>query len=234
MLTNNEIKTIKSLREKKFRDSLGLFVVEGEKLVREALASGLEVVKIVKREDEGDAVMARISSLSSPSPILAVLKKPTPEAIGAPNGLCLALDSIRDPGNLGTIMRIADWFGVERIYASLDTVDVYNPKVIQASMGTIFRKNLIYCNLPELCRHFTASGMQVFGTFLEGDNIYECSLPKEGLIIMGNEADGISAEVAAELSQRLNIPNFSKGVGAESLNVASATAVTLSEFRRRC
>jgi TrmH family RNA methyltransferase len=233
MLTNNEIKKIKSLREKKFRDSLGLFVVEGEKMVQEALSSGFEIVKIVRCEDEGDAVMARISSLSTPSPILAVVKKPSIDAVEKPEGLCLALDSIRDPGNLGTIMRIADWFAVERIYASPDTVEVYNPKVIQASMGTIFRKILNYCNLPELCKSFASSGMQVFGTFLEGENIYECELPKEGLIIMGNESDGISPEVSAEVSRRLTIPSFAKGAGAESLNVASAAAVILSEFRRR-
>ena len=118
MLTNNEIKKIKSLRKKKFRDILGLFVVEGEKMVQEALSSGFEIVKIVRCEDEGDAVMARISSLSTPSPILAVVKKPSIDAVEKPEGLCLALDSIRDPGNLGTIMRIADWFGIERIFAS--------------------------------------------------------------------------------------------------------------------
>jgi len=233
LLSKNEIKTIRSLREKKFRDSFGLFVVEGEKMVREALDSGLEVVRVVRREDEGEETMARLSSFSTPPPVLAVVRKPAPSVPGTPGGLCLALDTVRDPGNLGTIMRIADWFGVDRIYASPGTVEVYNPKVIQASMGAIFRKELVYCDLPLLCESFAAAGLKVFGTFLDGQDIYTSELPSEGLIVMGNEADGISPEVAARVGVRLTIPTFAKGPGAESLNVAVATAVTVSEFRRR-
>lgn len=233
MLSKNEIKTIRSLREKKFRDSFGLFVVEGEKMVREALGSGLEVVRMVRREEEGEETMARLSSFTTPPPVLAVVRKPAPSLPGTPGGLCLALDSVRDPGNLGTILRIADWFGIDRVYASAGTVEIYNPKVIQASMGAVFRKEVVYCDLPALCESFAAASLKVFGTFLGGENIYTSSLPSEGLIVMGNEADGISPEVAAKVGVRLTIPSFAKGPTAESLNVAVATAVTVSEFRRR-
>lgn len=233
MLSNMEIKRIRSLREKKFRDALGLFVVEGDKMVAEALSSGMEVVRVVRKEDVGEAVMSRISSLSTPPPSLSVVRMPLPSGPGKPEGLCLALDSIRDPGNLGTILRLSDWFGVDSIFASPDTVEAYNPKVIQASMGAIFRKRLIYCNLPDLCRSFTAASLPVFGTFLDGHDIYSTALSKEGLIVMGNEADGISPEVEREITMRLTIPSFAAGPTAESLNVAVATAITLSEFKRR-
>lgn len=228
-----EIKQVRSLREKKFRDESGLFFVEGEKMVSEALASGFEVVKIYRRDEVGEKVMERLSALSTPSPALAVLKQKQAE-IPAPGGLCLALDAVRDPGNLGTIMRLADWFGISTIYASEDTADVYNPKVIQASMGSVFRKRPVYTDIPQLCREFKAAGMEVFGTFLGGDNIYRADLPEEGLIVMGNEAHGISEAVAREVSRRITIPSFFEGAqGPESLNVAIAAALTVSEFKRR-
>lgn len=233
MLSANDIKTIRSLREKKYRDSFGLFVVEGEKMVREALSSGLAVERVIRREEVGDKTMERLSGLSSPPPVMAVVRQPSDEAPGKPCGLCLALDSIRDPGNLGTILRIADWFGIDTVFASSDTVEVFNPKVIQASMGTIFRKRPIYCDLPSVCESFASSSLEVFGTFLEGEDIYSCELASEALIVMGNESDGVSPEVAARVTRRLTIPSFSKGAHAESLNVAVATAVTVSEFRRR-
>ena len=122
---------------------------------------------------------------------------------------------------------------MDSIYASPDTVEAFNPKVIQASMGAIFRKRLIYCNLPELCRSFAAASLPVFGTFLNGQDIYSAALPKQGLVVMGNEADGISPEVEREITLRLTIPSFAAGPTAESLNVAVATAITLSEFKRR-
>lgn len=229
-ISNNEIKRIRSLREKKFRDALGLFVVEGEKMVAEAMESGLEVETVLRRDDIGPEAMSRISSQNSPSPVLAVVRKPAPHFHPA-KGLCLGLDSVRDPGNLGTILRIADWFGVECIFASQDCVEVYNPKVVQASMGAIFRKPVIYCDLPEKCREFRAAGMHVFGTFLDGSDIYGSALEADGLVIMGNEADGISPAVGAECTRRLTIPSF--GGGAESLNVSVACGIVLSEFRRR-
>lgn len=233
MLSNAQIKLIRSLREKKFRDAEGLFVVEGEKMVREALASEFEVLAVVRKEEVGENVMSRISSLSTPSPVLAVVRQRAMSALPPPGGLCLALDAVRDPGNLGTILRTADWFGADVVYASPDTAELYNPKVIQASMGAIFRKSLIYCDLPSLCGSFSKAGLKVFGTFLGGEDIYGTSLPSEGLIVMGNEANGISPQVSAGVTVRLTIPSFAKGPTAESLNVAAATAVILSEFKRR-
>ncbi len=234
MITNAEIKHVRSLREKKFRDVCGEFVVEGEKMVREALASGMEVVAVWTVGEIGESAMSRISQLSTPSPVLAVVKKPLaqrlPEQPG--RGLYLALDAVRDPGNLGTIIRIADWFGVSTVFVSEDCVEQYNPKVVQASMGSVFRVRLIAAGIPEVCRRFRAAGMPVFGMVLDGQDIYGESLEAEGLVVMGNESSGISPEVRAELDRGLLIPSFGAG-GAESLNVAVATAVTLSEFRRR-
>ena len=231
-ITQAEIKQIRSLREKKFRDAYGLFVVEGEKMVQEALMSGFEVVRVWRREEIGDAAMERISQLSSPSPVLAVVSRPEPAGIVLQPSLCLGLDGIRDPGNLGTILRIADWFGVETVFVSDDCVDLYNPKVIQSSMGSIFRVRVVTADLADLARRFREAGMRVYGTFLDGNDLYRETLRPEGLVVMGNEAAGIRPEVAAAVDARLLIPSFGRS-GAESLNVAAATAVTLSEFRRR-
>ena len=228
-LSSKDIKLIRSLREKKYRDELGLFIVEGEKMVAEAASSGLQIVMTVRRDEVGESVMERISTCSSPSPVLAVVRKPAPSSHPA-SGLCLALDSVRDPGNMGTILRLADWFGVDCIFASPDSVEIFNPKVVQASMGAIFRKKLIYCDIAAKCEEFRAAGLEVFGTFLKGENIYKTVLPAEGLVVMGNEANGISDAVAANCSRRLTIPSF--GGGAESLNVSIAAAVVVSEFKR--
>ena len=227
-LSNNEIRMIRSLREKKFRDELGLFTVEGEKMVAELGGTDLEIVKLVRRDEVGEKVMERISSCNTPSPVLAVVRKPAPAFHGA-SGLCLALDSVRDPGNMGTILRLADWFGLDCVFASPDSVEVFNPKVVQASMGAIFRKKLIYCDIAAKCREFRSAGLEVFGTFLNGENLYESALPAEGLIVLGNESNGISDAVAAECSSRLTIPSF--GGGSESLNVSIAAAITVSEFK---
>ena len=228
-LSSKDIKLIRSLREKKYREELGLFIVEGEKMVAEAASSGLQTVMTVRRDEVGESVMERISTCSSPSPVLAVVRKPAPSSHPA-SGLCLALDSVRDPGNMGTILRLADWFGVDCIFASPDSVEIFNPKVVQASMGAIFRKKLIYCDIAAKCEEFRAAGLEVFGTFLKGENIYKNVLPAEGLVVMGNEANGISDAVAANCSRRLTIPSF--GGGAESLNVSIAAAVVVSEFKR--
>ena len=228
-LSNKDIKLIRSLREKKFRDESGLFTVEGEKMVAEASASGFEIVMTVRRDEVGEALMERISACSSPSPVLAVVRKPAPATHPA-SGLCLALDSVRDPGNMGTILRLADWFGVDCIFASPDSVEIYNPKVVQASMGAIFRKKLIYCDIAAKCKEFRSAGLEVFGTFLKGEDIYKTELPAEGLIVMGNEANGISEAVASACSRRLTIPSF--GGGAESLNVSIAAAIVVYEFKR--
>ena len=231
-MTNADIKYVRSLREKKFRDEYGLFTVEGEKMVKEAVDSSFDVVDIYRKEDIGEDAMARISSFSTPSPVLAVVRQKHWEKPSLDSGLFLALDSVRDPGNMGTIIRLADWFGIEAVFASEDSVELYNPKVIQSTMGAIFRKKVIFCSIPDLCDEFRGLGREVYGTFLDGENIYTRHLDKEGLVIMGNESNGISDEVRTKVSGKLLIPSFAKGPTAESLNVAVATAITLSEFRR--
>ena len=182
--------------------------------------------------------MARISQLTHPSPALAVVRQPAPLLFDmCSDELVLALDGIRDPGNLGTIIRIADWFGIRQILASEDTVEVYNPKVVQATMGAIFRVHVYYIDLPSILRARTSksTAVPVYGTFLEGDNIYSAPLTRGGVIVMGSEANGISPEVAATVTARLFIPPFpSDSRTSESLNVAVATAITCAEFRRRC
>lgn len=234
-LSSSEIKHIRSLSQKKFRDRTGQFVVEGQKMYSEAVENGFEVVSVYRKDEIGEEQMSRISALDSPSPVLAVLRMPIParEFSISERGLYLALDSVRDPGNLGTIMRICDWFGVDGIFASPDTVDQFNPKVVQGSMGTIFRKHVHYCDLAALCRQFTAKGLPVHGTFLDGEDIYTTLKSPVGLVVMGNESRGVSPEIANLCTSRLLIPSFAAGTHAESLNVAVATAVTVSEFKRK-
>lgn len=246
-ISNNEIRRVKSLQQKKFRDESGLFIVEGEKMVHEAVDSPFEVQDIYRKDEIGADSMSRISALSSPSPVLAVVRKPEDSVIEdarqllpliAGGGLFLALDAIRDPGNLGTILRIADWFGIDAVFASKDTVDVFNPKVVQATMGAIFRVKMHYVDLPALFELVREAQGKIFGTFLDGKNMYERDLDsgKEhpSVIVIGNEANGISDEVAALVSDRLYIPPYPQdSPGSESLNAAIATAITVAEFRRR-
>ena len=239
MISKAEIKRIHALRAKKQRDESGLFVVEGEKLVAEALASGFEIDNVYRIEDIGREAMERITMLSSPSPALAVVRIPGApsladiDALVASRPLCLALDSVRDPGNLGTIVRIADWFGIDAIFASEDTVELYNPKTVQATMGAIFRRKVIYCDVAAVARRFSGAGMPVYGTFLDGEDIYTQDLAASGLIVMGSESNGIGPEVGAAVTRRLYIPPYPRdAAGSESLNVAIATAITCALFRR--
>ena len=245
-ISNNEIKRIKALQQKKFRDDTGLFVVEGEKMVAEAVASGFIVENVYYREEIGQEAMGRISALSSPSPVLAVVRKPSDIYVEdasaggmlSDKGLYLGLDTIRDPGNLGTILRIADWFGIDAVFATRDTVDVFNPKVVQATMGAIFRVKMHYVNLPELSQTILSKEGKVYGTFLDGKNMYQRDLDtgadKPVMIVIGNESEGISATMAKLVSDRLYIPPYpSDSPGSESLNAAIATALTVAEFRRR-
>ncbi len=246
-ISANEIKRVRSLSDKKFRDRYGLFCVEGEKMVDEALRSGFDVETVYRKDEIGEEQMGRISSLSSPSPVLAVVSKPQDinlssdaalsDALGQ-SGLYLALDSIRDPGNLGTILRVADWFGIDAVFAAPDTVDVFNPKVVQATMGAIFRVKFHYAEIPALCRAAVSAGGNVYGTFLDGSDMYEKQLnpgkDSPSVIVIGNESNGISSEVAGLVSDRLYIPPYPKNdTGSESLNAAVATAITVAEFRRR-
>jgi len=236
-LSSSEIRRIRSLSQKKFRDESGLFVVEGEKMVSEALASSFEVVDVLREEEIGRSQMERISLLSSPSPCLAIVRKPLEDIEGETaipgKGLYLALDSIRDPGNLGTILRTADWFGVDAVYASGDTVELYNPKVVQSTMGAVFRVKFIVTELADFLGRFSSSGGKVIGTLLEGEDIYSCDLSSHGapiVMVTGNESRGISDMVRGTLTQAVRIPSYREG--SESLNASIATAVALSEIQR--
>lgn len=233
--SKNDIKIIKSLNMKKYRDLEGLFVVEGEKMVSEAQSSGADIAAIYRTAEIGEELMKKMTLLSSPSPALAVIRKPKfeEEPVG---GLMLALDSVRDPGNMGTILRLADWFGIDRIYASKDCVDIYNPKAIQASMGSIFRKKVNYIDLKKLLQVCRSSSVPVYATTLDGENIHSKKLNKEkALILMGSENNGVSPELLAMVNERLFIPPYpieSLGHTSESLNVAIATAIICYEFRK--
>ena len=245
-ISKNEIKKIRSLAQKKFRDELGLFTVEGEKLVAEALASSFQVENVYRRDEIGEEAMSRITMLASPSPVLAVVRKPEDchiaggslrEAIG-PTGLYLGLDVIRDPGNLGTIVRVADWFGADAVLAAEGTVDIFNPKVVQATMGAVFRVKFHYVNLPEAANAVLEKGGKVYGTFMDGRNLYkeelETGADSPVMVVTGNEADGISPEMESLVSGRIAIPPYpADEPGSESLNAAVATAITVAEFRRR-
>jgi len=246
-ISNNEIKKVKALSQKKFRDESGLFIVEGEKMVDEAVRSSFAVEKVYEADVIGEDAMARITSLSSPSPVLAVVRKPSDiyienveelDTLLSQGGLFLALDTIRDPGNLGTILRIADWFGVKAVFATRDTVDVFNPKVVQATMGAIFRVRMHYVDLPAVSEAVLSHGGRIFGTFLDGENMYSKVLDNgdisPSMIVIGNESNGISGSMSALVTDRLYIPPYpADQPGSESLNAAIATAITVAEFRRR-
>lgn len=247
-ISSNEIKRVKALQQKKFRDEAGLFVVEGEKMVEEARKSPFRVNAVYRRDEIGDEAMKRISALASPSPVLAVVSKPEDIYIDdcmslsgllSKGGLYLALDTIRDPGNLGTILRIADWFGIDAVFAAKDTVDVFNPKVVQSTMGAIFRVRMHYVDLPSISDMMLDLGGRIYGTFLDGQNIYSRPLDTgvdgiPSMIVIGNESEGISKAMAAKVSDRLYIPPYpADDPGSESLNAAVATAITVAEFRRR-
>ena len=246
-ISNNEIKRLKSLQQKKFRDEYGLFAVEGEKMVEEAVSSPFHVETVYRKDEIGEEAMKRISSLASPSPSFAVVRKPSDIYVDNPatlremlkkGGLYLGLDTIRDPGNLGTILRIAEWFGIDAVFAAADSVDVFNPKVVQATMGAIFRVKMHYVDLPALSQVLLEEGGQIYGTFLDGLNIYGRELATGEdfpvMIVIGNESEGISDKMAALTTDRLYIPPYpADNPGSESLNAAVATAVTVAEFGRR-
>ncbi len=238
MLSKSQIKLITSLKQKKYRQQFGFFVVEGVKTIRELLQSDLELHKLyatasfnIDAKDEviiSDSDLKRISFLTTPNKALAIFKIPESKPIDN-SGLIVALDSIRDPGNLGTIIRLCDWFGVKELICSKETVDCFNPKVIQATMGSITRVNVSYMNLVPFLRGIETS---VFGAFMEGENVYHKTLPKTGVLVMGNEANGVSKEVEAVITEKMSIPRFGDLQATESLNVATATAILLSEFSR--
>ncbi|MDK2771949.1 MAG: RNA methyltransferase [Flavobacterium sp.] len=241
MLSKNQIKIITSLSQKKYRKQHQLFIAEGKKVIEELMPNfELEWLFCVgdlnfKNVDKNkvyqvtDTEIKKISVLTTATNCLAVFRIPEERENKELKGLIVALDDIRDPGNLGTIIRLCDWFGIETLLCSEETVDVYNPKVVQATMGSISRVHVVYGNIVEILNTIS---LPVFGTFMEGENIYQKKLPKEGIIVMGNEANGISVEIEKIAKNKISIPRFGKLQETESLNVATATAIILSEFRR--
>lgn len=250
MLSKNLLKLIRSLELKKFRKETGLFIAEGEKLINDLLASEIKCEKLItvsrnkyslpqQYETEiievRDEELKKASFLRTPQGIIGIFKQ---KKTGWDNNiankeLCLALDDIQDPGNLGTIIRIADWFGIEHIFCSIGTADIYNPKTVQATMGAIARINVHYLDLPQFIKSQSAN-VPIFGAFLNGTNIYEHKLAPNGIIVMGNEGNGIGKECEKFINERIFIPNYPKGRNtSESLNVSTATAIVCNEFRRR-
>jgi TrmH family RNA methyltransferase len=256
MISKNKLKYVRSLEMKKYRKAEGVFVAEGHKLVGDLLdvfeckylaatsewlsanaawvecqrRSGVEVDEVTDEE------LKRASFQETPQQVLAVFKQLTYEVDVnevARKQLCLVLDDVQNPGNLGTIVRLADWFGIEHIFCSKGCADIYNPKTVQATMGGIARVQVHEADLPELLSRLDKD-IPVYGTFLDGENIYGKELENRGLIVMGNEGKGVSKEVAAFVTERLYIPNYPEGrETSESLNVAIATAIVCAEFRRR-
>jgi len=259
MLSQNQIKHISSLKSKKFREEHRHFITEGHKLVVDLIDSPYQIIGIyafsswiienlslVQKKniplfETLPREMERISALSTPSQVLAVVEIPTPTPFPYPDWqgssrdkLYLALDDIKDPGNLGSIIRIADWFGIEEIFCSETCVDLYNPKVVQATMGSIARVRVHYAVLEKILGEVTGK-IPVYGTFLDGENLYEQDLSGGGIILIGNESRGISSALVQSVSRRLFIPSFGKSEygKAESLNASVATAIICAEFRRQ-
>lgn len=252
MVGKNTIKLIKSLSKRKYRLKENLFLVEGDKMVAELPNSGIKIKHLIITDDfplpanfhsivvekisrvEYDE-LKRISLLQNPQNSLAVCH--IPQKIDLPEtleeNLHLYLDNIQDPGNLGTIIRICDWYGIDNIFCSADTVDLYNPKVIQASMGSYARVNINTCDFNKILEITRNSNTPVYGTFADGANIYAKPLPKQALLVMGNEGNGINPDIEQMVSYKIGIPNFSHSDSkAESLNVSVATAILCSEFKR--
>ncbi len=247
-LSKNRIKYIRSLEQKKIRKEEHAFLAEGPKLVGDLLghfpcrflaatSSWLKENPFVCADEISEVTLeelTRASLLKTPQEVLAIFEQPSyelqPEIMH--HSLCLALDDVQDPGNMGTIVRLADWFGIEHIICSRGTVDIYNPKAVQATMGGIARVKVHYTSLPAFIR--SLGDIPIYGTFLDGKNVYEQSLSTHGLIIMGNEGNGIGKEVEALVNRKLYIPNYpAERTTSESLNVAIATAVVCAEFRRQ-
>ena len=250
MISKNTIKIINSLRVKKYRNEAGLFIAEGDKLVEDILVSSLRIKTLFYTSDWESSAdidfesvlistdeMKKISGLSSPSNVLALILIPenhySPQELSGK--LTIALDEIQDPGNLGTIIRLANWFGIDTILCSEDTVDAYSPKVIQSCMGAISKVTVVYCDLYETLQDLKKkNGLPVYGTFMEGSNIYAEELNSNGVIVMGNEGNGISPQIEKLVTHKIHIPSYATDNSTvESLNVAMAAAIVCSEFRRK-
>ncbi|UAB76016.1 RNA methyltransferase [Mesoflavibacter sp. SCSIO 43206] len=236
MISKNQIKNITRLQQKKYRQQEGLFIAEGVKVINEFLNSTFKLVdlfttKTFNVDNETlitEAELKKISALKTPNTALAVFEIPKLSLIES-KGLIVALDDLRDPGNLGTIIRLCDWFGVKQLLCSKETVDCFNPKVVQATMGSLTRVNVFYIDL----NHYLEETKQtVFGAFMDGENVYASNLPADGILVLGNEANGISQSIEKHVNKRISIPRFGDLQATESLNVATAGAILLSEFRR--
>ena len=237
-LSKNQIKWVRSLQQKKQRDAEGVFVAEGHKCVEE-LRNAFELVLLVTPDNATEVEIAQMSSLRTPQGVIGVFRREARGERREAKGeeLVVALDGVQDPGNLGTIIRTCDWFGVHDIYCSMDTADCYNPKVVQATMGALARVHLHYVeDLSNTLKQYKSAGYPIYGTLLEGTNMYhEGSIPTKakGIIVMGNEGKGLTAEVRKEVTHPLLIPSYPAGMAtSESLNVGIATAIVLAEFRR--
>jgi TrmH family RNA methyltransferase len=240
MLTNNDTKLIKSLVKKKFRQKYNKFIVEGVKNIREVLQSEIKTEKIFATENIfenefpevnliSETELKKISHLVQPNTALAICEIPKKPKLDL-NGILIALDDVRDPGNLGTIIRMADWFGVEQIICSNETVDLYNPKVIQAAMGSFTRVRLHYLDLEKELKNYRNP---VLGAFMDGENIYNFEFPENAILMMGNEANGISENMEKFITRKITIPQSGKSQKTESLNVAMATGIILGEMASR-
>lgn len=246
-LSKNKLKYIRSLKEKKYRSEHGTFVAEGNKLVCDLLphlkcqilvaTPSFLATMDTSNADEiievNDSQLAQVSFLQSPQQALGIFFQPTADSTAdIEDQLVLALDGIQDPGNLGTIVRLADWYGIKNIFCSHDTADIYNPKVVQATMGALTRVNIHYVDLIDFLNK--NKNMPVYGTFLDGKNMYEQEITRHGIVMMGNEGNGIRPETEKFITKKLYIPNYPVGQQtSESLNVAVATAIICAEFRRR-
>jgi len=240
MLSKNQLKFIRSLKKKKIRQSEGLFLAEGIKVVEELLKSSFKLHTLYFTEaysnplHENDYTLITdndlrlISDLSSPNQVFGIFEIPPVSGLNR-QGLTVLLDEINDPGNLGTIIRLCDWFGVSQLICSTNTVDCYNQKVVQASMGSLSRVPIIYTNLISYLKR---EKRHIYGTFLNSDNVYDTVLESEAVLVLGNEANGISDSIKEFVSHKLTIPQFGHQQLTESLNVATATAIFLSEFNR--
>ncbi len=249
MLSKNKIKFINSLSLKKYRDESGLFIAEGEKLIQELISAGFSIETLILTENylsvfgsvncdkiiASDSEIKKISSREAPQGIIAICKKKQTQfsLSNINNKLVIALDDIQDPGNLGTIIRLASWFGIDSIICSLNTVDCYNPKVIQSTMGAVAHVDIIYTDLFIFLTEARSKGIHIYGTFLDGINIYKSNELKNGILVFGNEGNGVSKEIERVVETKLLIPPFNNNETVESLNVSMAAAIAISEFKRR-
>ena len=234
-LSKAQVKWVRSLQQKKNRDAEGVFVAEGEKCVND-LREAFQLVLLATPENATPVEIEQMSSLRTPQGTIAVFRKPIAHTPYPLSNLILALDGVQDPGNLGTIIRTCDWFGIHDILCSRDTADCFNPKVVQATMGALSRVRLHYVDLPATLAQLHQQGLPLYGTLLEGRNMYEANAiadRHQGVIIMGNEGNGISPQVRQLITHPLFIPSYPADMPtSESLNVGIATAIVLSEFRR--